>query len=138
LSGERDLDRLLAGMSPRRNPGAYLFCAVGDETLDPDVRPLATFEEGEGLTLVLEAEEAARRGLAGEFEAAWITLEIHSDLAAVGFLARVATALAAEGIPCNPISAFRHDHLFVPVDRADDAMRALIALQHAAAKRQEP
>jgi hypothetical protein len=135
LSGERDLGRLLAGMSPRRNPGTWLFCAVGDEALDPDVRALATFEEAEGLTLVVESEEAARHGLVGEFAAAWITLEIESDLAAVGFLARVATALAAEGIPCNPISAFRHDHLFVPVERADDALRALVALQRQAADR---
>ena len=25
----------------------------------------------------------------------------------------------------NPVSAFHHDHLFVPADRADDAMRIL-------------
>ena len=132
MSGERDLGRLLAGMRPRCNAGVYLFCTVDADAVDPDVRALATFEEDEGLTLVLEEEEAARAGLTGEFRAAWITLEIHSDLAAVGFLARVAAALAGAGIPCNAISAFRHDHLFVPVDRAADAMGVLIDLQRAA------
>lgn len=129
MSGERDLARLLAGMNARRNDGVYLFCSVKAGAIDPDVRPLATFEEAEGLTLVLEEEEAKLHGLGGDFRAAWITLEIHSDLAAVGFLARVATALAAAGIPCNPISAYRHDHLFVPVESGEDAIRVLEELQ---------
>ena len=57
-----------------------------------------------------------------------ITLDIHSSLAAVGFLAAVAGHLAGHGMGVNPVSGYYHDHLFVPEDRADDAMRALHAL----------
>ena len=42
----------------------------------------------------MAADEAERHGIAGTFEAAWITLTVHSDLAAVGFLA---AALAGGG-----------------------------------------
>ena len=78
---------------------------------------------------MLKKEDAARHGIEGTFEAAWITLTVHSDLAAVGFLAAVAAALASEGIPCNAIAAFHHDHLFVPVAMAERAMAALERLQ---------
>ena len=64
-------------------------------------------------------------GLTGVFPCRMITLEIHSALDAVGFLAAVTTALAREGIGVNPVAAYHHDHLFVPHDRAEDAMRAL-------------
>ena len=43
-----------------------------------------------------------------------ITLDVHSSLESVGFLAAVSARLAAAGIPCNAVSAFHHDHLFVP------------------------
>jgi hypothetical protein len=130
LSGERDLARLLGGMRPSLQRGTYLFCSVAEAPESIRERAIAIFREAEGLTLVLEESDAARFALAGEFRAAWITLEIASDLAAVGFLARVSAALAAEEIPCNAIAAFHHDHLFVP---AADAERALSALQRLAA-----
>ncbi|EKD51400.1 MAG: hypothetical protein ACD_62C00265G0006 [uncultured bacterium] len=59
-----------------------------------------------------------------------ITLTVHSGLDAVGFLARISTALAEAGISLNAVSAFYHDHLFVPVDRAGEAMVALERLSH--------
>ena len=134
MSGERDLDRLLAGMRPALRPGGWLFCRVAEPTPAELGAALATFREDEGTTLVLAEEEAARRGLAGEFRSAWIALEIHSDLAAVGFLARVAAALAAAGIPSNAISAFHHDHLFVPYDERERALAVLEALAAQAAR----
>ncbi|TIM21889.1 MAG: ACT domain-containing protein, partial [Mesorhizobium sp.] len=53
------------------------------------------------------------------------TLNIHSSLEAVGFLAAITTRLAAAEIGVNPVSAFYHDHLFVPVDRAEEAIDVL-------------
>jgi hypothetical protein len=53
---------------------------------------------------------------------------VHSDLAAVGLTAAVSAALAAEGIACNVIAGHLHDHLLVPVDRADDAVSILRGL----------
>ena len=127
--GERDLGRLLAGMRPELQEGTYLFCTTGAAALPPELAPVATFREAEGWTLVLREAEARGAGLTGSFECAWITLRVHSDLAAVGFLAAVAGALAEESIPCNAIAAFHHDHLFVPKAMAECAMAALLRLQ---------
>ena len=65
---------------------------------------------------------------------AWITLRAHSDLAAVGLTAAFARALGDAGISCNVVAGVHHDHLFVPVARAADAMAALQALQAAQAR----
>ena len=54
-----------------------------------------------------------------------ITLDVHSALDAIGFLAAVATLLAKAGISVNAVSAYYHDHLFVPREKADEAMRLL-------------
>jgi hypothetical protein len=54
-----------------------------------------------------------------------MTLTVHSSLEAVGFLAAITARLAEAGISVNAISAFCHDHLFVPEDRADEALARL-------------
>lgn len=126
---ESDLGRLLAGMRPELQDGTFLFCTIPEAAVPTGLTPRATFREAEGLTMVLRKEEAESRGIAGTCESAWITLTVHSDLAAVGFLAAVASALAAEGIPCNALAAYHHDHLFVPVTMADRAMKVLTGLQ---------
>ncbi len=61
-------------------------------------------------------------------EAAWITLEVHSALEAVGLTAAVARVLTDAGIPSNVIAALHHGHLFAPVDRAGEALAALEGL----------
>lgn len=66
-----------------------------------------------------------RAGLNVSFRSRMITLEIHSSLEAVGFLAAITTRLAGAGMGVNPVSAFHHDHLFVPADRAEEALRLL-------------
>jgi hypothetical protein len=55
-------------------------------------------------------------------------LGVDSDLAAVGFLAAVTARLAA-GIGANVVSAYRHDHVFVPAGRGGEALAALEELQ---------
>lgn len=52
-----------------------------------------------------------------------------SDLAAIGLTAAFARALGDAGISCNVVAAAHHDHMFVPVERADAAIAALRALQ---------
>lgn len=126
VSGERNLERLLAAMQPVLHPGIFVFAtADGDK---PDIPPEAVvmrFREAEGLTLILTRDAAAQAGLAATFPSRMITLNIHSSLEAVGFLAAVTARLAAAGMGVNPVSAFFHDHLFVPADRADEAMAVL-------------
>ncbi|SDB45889.1 ACT domain-containing protein [Desulfonatronum thiosulfatophilum] len=59
---------------------------------------------------------------------ACITLEVRSLLTAVGFLALITARLARAGISVNPVSAFHHDHLFVPWEMKEHVLAELIEL----------
>jgi hypothetical protein len=129
----RDLDTLLARLQPELNPGRYVFVTLPvDFALDP-ARIVATIREPEGMSAILPEHIAESCGLPVAFVAAWITLAVHSDLAAVGLTAAVSCALWQAGISCNVVAGARHDHLFVPVDQARPAMDVLRALSRASA-----
>jgi hypothetical protein len=119
-------------MTPRLRPGRYLFATVTPDNATEHADGVAvpgavvTVAEDEGTTVVVAEADAA--GLAAEYPCAWITLEVRSSLAAVGFLAAVTRALAGAGISANPVSGFHHDHLFVPWQRRLDALAVLEAL----------
>lgn len=125
MAGGHDLKRLLAGMSPRLDEAVYVFVTMPQRDVPPGLAPRMTMQEGEGATLIVTQEAAEAAGLSYEFPCRMITLDIHSALDAVGFLAKVTTRLAGLGMGVNPVAGFYHDHLFVPLDRAEDAMTAL-------------
>ncbi|MDW6022048.1 ACT domain-containing protein [Mesorhizobium sp. BAC0120] len=126
MAGEFNLEKLLAGMTPRLEEGVYVFASLPAATAVPSgVYPLMTFIEAEGTTLVLEEGEADRAGVKTTFRSRMITLDVHSSLEAVGFLSVITTRLAAARIAVNPVSAFYHDHLFVPAERAEEAVEIL-------------
>jgi uncharacterized protein len=120
--GETDLSKLLRGMEPILHDAPYGF-VVWPEGPVPFL-PFATVAEDEGLTVVARLTALEAGGLASE-PFARISLTIHSDLAAVGLTAALATALGAEGISCNVIAGVYHDHLFVQWDRREAALAAL-------------
>jgi hypothetical protein len=124
-----NLAELLQSMHPVLNRGVYAFVSLPAGGVPDRVEPIATFRESEGLTLIVEEQQAKDAGLSILFRAAWITLTVHSDLQAVGLTATVATALAEAGISCNVVAAAYHDHLFVPVESASQAIAVLQALQ---------
>ena len=124
-----DLAVLLASMRPELHAGAWAWCALPPGASTDGVDAIATMREAEGLTVVVDEALALARGWPIAFRSAWITLTVHSDLAAVGLTAAFARALGDAGISCNVIAGVHHDHLFVPFDRAADAMAALHALQ---------
>ncbi len=125
MSGEHDLTALLSGMNPILGAETYVFCTLTDRKIPEGLHPRMVFQEAEGTTLILTQSEAQTAGIAAEFAARMITLNVHSALDAVGFIAHIATQLAAAGMGVNPVAGFYHDHLFIPADRADDAMRVL-------------
>jgi hypothetical protein len=128
---ERDLAVLLRTAGPVLRPGPYCFITLPPEAAwERKLPAVMRFNEAEGTTLILEQAIAEEADLPFTFPCAWITLSVNSDLAAVGFLARVTAALAQAGIACNPVSAFHHDHLFVPVDKAQAALAILEQLAH--------
>lgn len=111
-------------LQPQLDPGRYVFTTVA-EGVPLGVAPVVTVVEPEGLTLVLTQDDADAAGLAYDYVAAWITLGVVSTLDEVGLTAAFATRLAAAGISCNVVAGFHHDHLFVPRDRADEAVALL-------------
>ena len=125
MAGETDLNTLLASLSPRLNPGEFVFCCVSDATVIASAKALGSFQESEGTTLILARAEADRLGLSYDYVAAWITLEVHSALAAVGLTAAFATALGRANLSCNVIAGYHHDHLFVAHGDAEKAMSVL-------------
>lgn len=137
---EKELKKLLKGMQPRLSDGRYFFCSVSEQQMSGLYRHLqqiiGIFREKEGLTVIFSGDALEGMRLlspaepAGPF--ALITLQVQSDLLAVGFLAAVTSALAKEKIPANAFSAYYHDHLLVPYEKKEEAMRCLGKLQKSA------
>jgi len=127
LAGEKNLEILLSIMSASLTEGDYVFCTVKNSKYGDyaDARPIATFTEAEGLTLVMLKNTAESLGLSFEGVFKCITLGVHSSLDAVGLTAAVAGKLAAHGIAANVIAAYYHDHIFVQSKLADRAIGIL-------------
>jgi hypothetical protein len=123
-----DLKTLLANLQPELNPVRYAFVAVPAGFAPDPVHVVASIREPEGLSVILPEQVALDLGLPVAFTAAWITLAVHSDLAAVGLTAAFSQALGQAGIGCNVVAGVHHDHLFVPFEQAQAAMDALCAL----------
>jgi uncharacterized protein len=111
-------------LRPQLHPGRYVFVTVA-EGVPLGVAPVVTVVEPEGLTLVLPQAQADEAGLAYDFVAGWITLLTQTSLEQVGITADFSRRLADAGISCNVIAGYHHDHLFVPHDRADEAVALL-------------
>ena len=116
------LEQLIREMKPQLRAGEWAFCVLPDGQRVPD-DAVAIFKEAEGTTIIVPYDNA--RGLEPRYIAAWITLNVYSDLDAVGFLAAISRVLAAEGISCNVFSAVHHDHLFVPFAQGKRAVEVL-------------
>ncbi|MBD8705226.1 MULTISPECIES: ACT domain-containing protein [unclassified Pseudomonas] len=128
MTGETSLGALLRSMNPELNEGDYVCCTVADSRRVEGVEVIGSFREREGLTVILERSQAQQLRLDCDYVMAWITLTVHSSLAAVGLTAAFASALGAAGISCNVVAGFYHDHLFVGKDDAQQAMETLRAL----------
>lgn len=125
-----DLNTLIASMRPRLDPEVYVWSCV--DQVPGGVTPVATIREDEGVTVVCTQDDADAAGLGSTFACARITLEVHSALEAVGLTAAFAAALGEAGISANVVAGFHHDHIFVPLDRAADAIEALERLSASA------
>src|SRR3712207_8752751 len=77
----QELTRLLAGLRPEPAPEPYVY-ALGPAPAG--TLAFATVAEDEGVTLVLTRDEADAAALPARWTAARITLQVHSELSAVG------------------------------------------------------
>lgn len=127
MIGKKDLSKLLASLAPQLIDGEYVFCTIKDAKYGDfaDLLPMASFCEEEGLTLLLNKEDADKAGFNYESIFKGITLKVHSSLEAVGLTAAVSNKLAERGISANMIAAYYHDHIFVQAEKAELALSAL-------------
>ncbi|KAH6654288.1 ACT domain-containing protein [Truncatella angustata] len=129
--GELSLATLLATLTTTLHPATYVFAVVQDESKLPPfskVQMLFREAESEGVTVILTREDAEAYSLEYCFPCRKITINVTSSLDAVGFIAVVATRLAANNMGVNPVSGFYHDHLFVPEGREEYAITVIAEL----------
>ncbi len=123
--GEADLAVLLKSMKPELNEGDYVFCILPSGIQIDHSHVVSSFKEKEGTTIIISKDLADELNLPYSFIASWITLTVHSSLEAIGLTATFSKALAEEGISCNIVAAYYHDHIFVPKKDADRALEVL-------------
>ena len=130
MSGIMNLTTLLKEMSPVLCDTEYVFCSL-DRPLDHNVielEPICTMMEEEGLTVILTKEKAEQVEINFDGVYKKITLYVHSSLEAVGLTAAFSKALTDVNISANVVAGYYHDHIFVPKDKAEDALDALLRL----------
>jgi hypothetical protein len=118
-------------MEPTLEKGEFVYVSFPSEQ-SPSPLPetvVGWFREREGVTWILRREESERLALPSTFPCRMITLNVVSDLEAIGFLACVTAELAAQNISANAVSAYHHDYLFVPTSQAEEALQTLQRLQ---------
>lgn len=130
MPGEKNLDKLIATMQPVLSEVEYAFVSLQKDSPISlkELQPLGTFYEKEGLTVILSKTNADASGLSYQGLFQCITLNVHSSLEAVGLTAAVSSALANEGISANVVAAFYHDHIFVSIAKAKQALSCLLKL----------
>lgn len=131
MSGEKNITKLIASMRPILTENEYVFGTLKTFKFErlALLNPISTFQEKEGLTVVVKKEKADENKIpySGVFRC--ITLNVHSSLDAVGLTAAVSTKLTQSHISANVIAAYYHDHVFIP---SKDAENALIKLNELA------
>jgi uncharacterized protein len=127
MSGETNLTKLIASMTPVLVEEEYVFCTLKTyEYKDvASLEPMSTFQEKEGLSIILTKEKADEFNISYSGIFKCITLNVHSSLDAVGLTAAVSTKLTEKSISANVVAAYYHDHIFIA---AKDAEQALISL----------
>jgi hypothetical protein len=130
MSGEKNLAKLIASMTPVLIEDEYVFGTL--ETYDYRqvllLNPISTFQEKEGLTIILTKEKADEFNISYSGVFKCITLNVHSSLNAVGLTAAVSTKLTQSNISANVVAAYYHEHVFIGGKDDEQALADLNAL----------
>ncbi len=133
MKAEVCLEKLLQNLDPQMQDEVYVFCQMPESRLQNLFDDcLCLFREREGLSAILPQSLAEREGLEASGGFRQITLRVYSSLDAVGLTAAIATELANSGISANVVAALRHDHVFVPQEKAQQALLLLRGISNRA------
>jgi len=137
MASDQSCQELLANLNPTLCPDPWVFSLVagGAPQLPEDRSVFALIREEEGLTAIRRAAPSDDPETLPLF--ARITLQVYSDLEAVGLTAAVSGALAGQNLCANMVAGLNHDHLFVPYQRRDEALQCLKQIS-AAARAEKP
>ena len=121
---------MLESLTVSVRPDLYVVASLASGVSIPGLGDgvAAVIDEAEGPTVIATLDRAEREGWPNDFVAAWLTLDIHSALEAVGLTATFSRQLGRAGIPCNVIAGFYHDHILVPHDKSEAAVEVIEAL----------
>ena len=137
MASDQSCQELLANLNPTLCPDPWVFTRVaeGEPHLSEDHSVFALIREEEGLTAI------RRAGPSDDLETlplfARITLQVYSDLEAVGLTAAVSGVLAEQNLCANIVCRLNHEKKFVPYRRGDEALQCLKRIS-AAARAEKP
>lgn len=131
--GGKDVLELIKNMTPTLQPETFIWTTFHDRTLSfsqvaqllCDFRVQMLFQEAEGWTAILPQDTQIPESASSSLVSRMITLNVYSSLEAVGFMKVITERLAARGLSVNPVSAYFHDHLFVPAGDVGFTMEVL-------------
>ena len=127
-----ELKDILGNLKPRILEGSFVFTTSNDELdhLMKTFKPIATFREEEGITLVISKDEADKFNIKYDSLFRCISLGVHSSLNSYGLISSISSELTKKKISSNVFSGFYHDHIFVQADLADTALQVINSLVH--------
>lgn len=131
MTGIKELQTLLANLDPVLDERSFVFCTFPDFNSNDIccLNPIGMFQEKEGVTLIITKQQAIDSHIDYESVYKLISLNVHSSLDAVGLTAAFSAKLAEKNISANVVAAYYHDHIFVPEEKAEQALMAICELQ---------
>ncbi len=127
MAGIKELEILLSSIDPVLDERSFIFCTFSEFNWNEvqQMKPIGCFHEKEGLTLIITKQEAINKNIDYESVYRLISLNVHSSLDAVGLTAAFSAKLAEKNISANVVAAYYHDHIFVPEEKAEQALAAI-------------
>ena len=118
-------------MEPVLDERDFVFCSFPPLDWDQmrELNPIGIFHEKEGVTFILDTKNAVDKKIDYLSVYRLITLNVHSSLDAVGLTAAFSAKLAEKNISANVVAAYYHDHIFVPEEKVEQALEAILELQ---------
>ena len=124
-------------LKPKLLEGEFIFCSLEGASYGnyKDLKPIASFQEKEGLTLVISKEKANRNNISYDSSFRCISLGLVSKLEDFGLTSIISNRLTKNKISANIFAGKYHDHIFIPSNKADEALIILNDINNKQEKR---